>query len=855
MNSLTRQLLTALLVSFVCLTLRAATVQPDSVWLVGFSEADGHGGLKLAWSVTGDDWYAIGGGMSFLNSDFGAWGAQKRMFDPYLYADSDGRWHCVWSLNDTIQQVAHAASDNLYAWDRQAYPVVMEAPGNVLSPEVERRGEAYLVSWRSDGPGEEGVFQLETDNFRDFAPTTVADDDVRQNDRKRITVDGTEYFGNVQRVAWPLVDALIKHAEWMAFHNAERAETMAQDPVRFAGLEQVTATITPQPERTKAISDKLLGIFFEDISHAADGGLYAELLENRDFEYDPADKKYEQPDWNARTAWSVSDGAAWEVRTDDPIHANNPHYVRLTGGSLSNRGWTGIPVRAGETYDLSAFVRGGGRITAELVAPDGRVIGSGTLRGAGRDWKQLETSLAVSATADSATLRLTPSRTGPVDLDLISLFPQATFRGRPNGLRKDLADTIAALNPRFVRFPGGCVAHGDGLGNIYRWENTIGPLEARVPQRNLWNYHQTAGLGYFEYFQFCEDIGAAPVPVVAAGVPCQNSIVGGHGQQCGIPLEDMDEYVQSILDLVEWANGDASTEWGAKRAAAGHPEPFGLKYLGIGNEDLITDVFEERFLLIYEAVRERYPDITVIGTVGPFYMGADYEEGWELARDHDIPVVDEHYYQPPGWFINNQDYYDKYDPDGPKVYLGEYAAHLPGRPMNVETALSEALYLTAVERNADKVIMTSFAPLLAREGRTNWNPDLIYFNSTEVKPTVDYYVQQLYGRHAGSEYIPSEVTLDAKRQDVQRRVGVSFVRDEASGDLIIKLANLLPVPVASTLDLSALGVDGSAAALTVLQGAPDDRDARPVSSIVDLGTQPAYTLPAYSFSVIRLSQK
>ncbi|PPK87130.1 alpha-L-arabinofuranosidase [Neolewinella xylanilytica] len=834
-------------------------VQPDSAYLIGYSEANGQGGLRFAWSVDNDNWYAIGDNFSFLNSDFGAWGGQKRMFDPYLYQEENGRWHCVWSLNDTIQQFAHAASDNLYEWDRQAYPVVMDAPGNVLSPEVHLSGQAFLVSWRSDGPGAEGVYQLQTDNWSDFSTTEPAAENARRNDRKLIEIAGKERFGNVHRVAWETVDDLIKHYEWMQHHNAERAETMAEDPVRFAGLEALTAEITLQPDQSKAISDKLMGIFFEDISYAADGGLYGELIQNRDFEYDPIDKKYNDPNWNAQMAWSTDGDLDWEIRTDEPIHENNPHYASLnvTGknAALRNLGWDGIPLQAGASYDLSFFARrpdGRGTLTARLVAPDGSVLAEQRVRSIGKSWTKLTTTFAPERGIDSAQLELRFDKPGRIDLDMISLFPQETFMGRKNGLRKDLAQTIADLNPKFVRFPGGCVAHGDGLANMYRWENTIGPLESRVPQRNLWNYHQTAGLGYFEYFQFCEDIDALPIPVVPAGVPCQNSIMGGHGQQCGVPMEDMDEYVQSVLNLIEYANGPADSEWGKKRAEAGHPEPFNLQYLGVGNEDLITDIFEERFRMIYEAIGARYPEITVIGTTGPFYMGTDYEEGWELARELDIPMVDEHYYVPPGWMVNNQDFYDKYDRNGPKVYLGEYAAHLPGRPMNVETALSEALYLTAVERNGDVVEMTSFAPLLAKEGKTNWNPDLIYFTNTEVKKTVDYYVQQLYGQNAGNEYIPSQVNLSDGNRDVRERVGVSVVRDEATGDVILRMANLLPVAVTASVDPAGLDLRGSAT-LHVLQGDPTDRDATPTTSEIELGSEVTYEMPAYSFSVIRVA--
>jgi alpha-L-arabinofuranosidase len=315
----------------------------------------------------------------------------------------------------------------------------------------------------------------------------------------------------------------------------------------------------------------------------------------------------------------------------------------------------------------------------------------------------------------------------------------------------------------------------------------------------------------------------------------------------------MDEYVQEVLDLIEWANGDAkTTAWGRKRAEAGHPKPFNLKYIGVGNEDLISEVFEERFTMIYDAIREKHPEITVIGTVGPFFEGSDYDKGWEIAERLDIPIVDEHYYQTPGWFIHNQDFYDRYDRSKSKVYLGEYAAHLPGRPNNLETALAEAIFLTSLERNGDVVIMTSYAPLLAKERFTNWNPDLIYFNNTEVKPTVGYHVQKLYGENAGNEYLPSEIQLSGRSSEaVRKRLACSVVRDSRNGDVIIKLANLLPVAVKVALDTGELEVKTSNAVKTVLTGNPADKDVQPVQTIINMQDVGSLELPAYSFTVIR----
>ena len=566
----------------------------------------------------------------------------------------------------------------------------------------------------------------------------------------------------------------------------------------------------------------------------------------------------------AWSIWENGQSSAVQVATEHPLHANNPHYVVLQakpGISLRNTGFDGITLKKGEKYDFSLFASmpegsKGGKIVVRLLNAQGKEVAQSSVKVKAGDWKKQTAVLTAQADVDAAVLSLEPELTGELHLDMISLFPQKTFKGRKNGLRADLAQTLADLHPRFMRFPGGCVAHGNGIDNIYRWKNSVGPLEARKPMRNLWGYHQTLGLGYFEYFQFCEDIGAEPLPVLAAGVPCQNSacIPGkplSGGQQGGIPMEEMGAYVQDILDLIEYANGDPKTnKWAKMRAEAGHPKPFNLKYIGIGNEDLITPIFEERFEMIFKAIKEKYPEITVIGTVGPFYEGSDYEAGWKFASRLQVPMVDEHYYNTPGWFINNQDFYDRYDRSKPKVYLGEYAAHLPGRPNNIETALAEALYLTSVERNGDVVSMTSYAPLLAKEGHTQWNPDLIYFNNKEVKPTVGYYTQQLYGQNAGDTYLPVDRKIDNSRQDVQRRIGTSVVRDSKTGDVIVKLVNLLPVPVKT--QLNGLTLQDGQATLHVLSGVPTDRQARPVKKEIAVADLSQYEMPAYSLSVIRI---
>ena len=668
----------------------------------------------------------------------------------------------------------------------------------------------------------------------------------------------------VHKVSYEFVENLINTQKLDACRNQLWSETSKTDSARFAGLKTLDATLTIDNSKSKKISDLLIGVFFEDINYAADGGLYAELVQNRDFEFVLSDREGRDKTWNSTKAWHLNGNlASFNIDSVSPIHPNNPHYAVLNvekpGAGLVNEGWDGIAIKAGDKYNFSVFANNpdqkSKKLVIRLTGKNGENYGETSISVNSSKWKKLEVVLTATKTASDAQLELIPQSSGTVALDMISLFPQKTFKDHKNGLRADLAQTIADIHPRFIRFPGGCVAHGDGLGNIYRWKNTIGSLESRKPQRNLWGYHQTAGLGYFEYFQFCNDIGAEPLPVIAAGVPCQNSATGGAGQQCGVPMDQMDDYVQDVLDLIEWANGDVKTKWGKLRAEAGHPEPFNLKYVGIGNEDLITDIFEERFTMIFNAIKKQHPEITVIGSVGPTFEGTDYEEGWKIATKLGVPMVDEHYYQSPGWFIHNQDYYDKYDRSKPKVYLGEYASHLPGRVTNIETALSEALYLTACERNGDVVSMTSYAPLLAKEGHTQWNPDLIYFNNTEIKPTVDYFVQQLYGQNSGDSYISNSIQLSDKKESVQKRLAVSVVRDSKSNDLIVKLVNMLPVAVNTKINLEGIGNIAPIATRTVLTGAPDGKKARPVTDNIAFSTNFTSSLPAYSFTILRIKSE
>lgn len=827
------------------------TNEPDSAYLFSYNT----NGLTYAWSLDKQNWTPIGKGHIFLKSDYGRWGSQKKMNSPYLIQGRNGEWVCTWNLNDETPQFAITRSADLLNWGPQFYPYVTLGK-NVLKPVVQydQASDQYVITY-TDADGK--YFQTKTKDFKQFSKA-ITRSAAAQNSTSSINL-GKPTPGQYHRVAWSVIANLQKAYDQVQYHNKQNSESTKDDAQRFAGLKPVDAKITLQPAGAKPISNMLMGIFFEDINYAADGGLYAELVQNRGFEYRLSDRQYRDKNWNNSFGWSLQgEQATFTIDSVAALHPNNLHYavidVQKPGAALSNTGFDGIALKKGETYNFSAFIKQLAGPTAEveirLVNDKLGILAKLKVKNS-KDWKQVKGSLKPSADVTDARLEIRPLAAGKYAMDMVSLFPQKTFKSRNNGLRADLAQTIADIHPRFVRFPGGCLAHGDGIDNIYKWKNSIGPLESRKPDRNLWGYHQTMGLGYFEYFQFCEDIGAAPVPVIAAGVPCQNSGTGGGGQQGGIPMEEMNQYIQDIIDLVEYANGDVHTTWGKKRAAAGHPQPFNLKYIGIGNEDQITEVFRERFVMIYKALRKAHPEITMIGTAGPFFEGTDYVEGWNIASELSIPVIDEHYYQSPGWFINNQDFYDKYDRTKSKVYLGEYAASLPGgNKTNLETALAEALYLTSLERNGDVVSMSSYAPLIAKEGHTQWNPDLIYFNNTNVKPTTGYYVQQLYGRNSGDQYIPAQLSLSNDQENVGKRIAYSIVKDSKSNELIVKLINLLPVPVNTMLDFGRIKPIGTTIK-TELSGQPSEPIVRPITSQINLQGNDLLQLPAYSFTVLR----
>ena len=834
-----------LLSLFIALAMTAVAQETKKVFIYSPNE---RAGLHIA-QLSDNGWREIG---QLCSSDYGTWGAEKKMIHPSVTRAKDGTWRLVFQVNDRSPLFAASYSRDLVTWRPQDYPIV--ATRNCLSPVVRPAGDGFEIMYTSDG---NHYRVMASSDFRHFT-TGERVDDFQQlagnlQIEDHIQLDGKSYEGQIFELSVDEVEHVLRFFAERAEDGRKSGERMHDDAKNLAMPKQpVTATLSITNQE-KAISDKLIGIFFEDISYAADGGLYAELIQNRDFEYSSKDRR----EWNATTAWHSA--RPIEIATENPLSPNNPHYALLwPQDTLWNEGWDGIVVEAGKKYDFSMYVLAGGQkqdFLIQLVGQDGTVLASSKLKTKGSDWTQYATVLTAKKSDAKARLAIIPQKVAHVGVDMISLFPQETFMNRKNGLRKDLAETIAAMKPKFMRFPGGCMSHGQGLENIYHWNHTVGPLQDRKPDFNIWGYHQTRGLGFFEYFQFCEDIGAEPLPVLAAGVPCQNSAANAQGiggQQGGIPMDQMPAYIQELLDMIEWANGDpATSKWAKMRADAGHPAPFNLKYIGIGNEDIIGTVFEERYEMICKAIRAQYPEIKICGTAGPFHTpSADYIEGWDFAKKHpDLQyMLDEHYYESTGWFMHHRDYYDQYDRSMPKVYLGEYAASTNTKRPNVETALAEALYLTDVERNGDVVEMTSYAPMLSKDGHSNWNPDMIYFSNTEVRPTPAYEVQRLFSVYGGDRYINSQLTIQNSQlaNQLLHRVGASLVRDSKTGRRYLKLVNALPVEL--TINLQGLTIPAGCKTEEFC-GQPEDQKIEVKRGETVNG---AIKLPPYAFRVIEL---
>ena len=644
------------------------------------------------------------------------------------------------------------------------------------------------------------------------------------------------------------------------------------------------------PAGGKAISDELIGIFFEDISSAADGGLYAEMVQNGAFEFSPV----ERDGWGAGTAWKMirpGHSLGWlEVRNDNPVHPNNATYMRLNiertkeysdyrgwkGFGIQNDGFDGFSVKAGEKYDFSAYFRNvdasAKQVRVVLIEQqpqkgwrpvDPKLLAEAIIDVTDNNWKKYEAVLTPDSCSQNALLQILVLNNGALDIDVVSLMPEDTYKG--HGLRKDLAQALADLKPKFMRFPGGCVVHGggDGFWDTYRWKTTIGPKEQRRPLKNTWGYHQSMGLGYFEYFQFCEDLGMEPVPILPCGVSCQGAN-GGWSMwptqaQDVVPMSEMDEWVAEAIDLIEWANGDPATnKWAKMRADAGHPAPFNLKYLGLGNEEKISPEFCERFKYIYERVTKAHPEIVIVGTAGPGSHAGnpDYENGWKLADELGMPIIDEHYYEPNTYFLKSRQY-DNYPRDRKtKVYLGEYAA----KDKKLIDALAEGLYLLHVERNGDVVAMTSYAPLFARKTNTNWNPDMIYFDNERPYLTCSYYVQQLFGQSSGNYYYGDCVKFEGDAADVIQpqedvHYGQSVVLNTKTRQLFVKICNAGAEAKKANIDLSRFGIK-KFATKTVISGNANDEnnyDAQPIVPVKEqVKAQKKFSLDIAPYSFVML---
>lgn len=522
-----------------------------------------------------------------------------------------------------------------------------------------------------------------------------------------------------------------------------------------------------------AISDSMYGVFFEDINYAADGGLYAELVRNRSFEFLRVDNN----NFNGMTAWTATadgggTGTAAAVSDDARLGERNRTYLQLAltsaeGGryGVTNAGYnTGVALKAGAKYDFSVWARSdapaGTQLSVIVRTTAGDAVAAPVeLTVRGDTWTRYTATLTPTRTTDVGRLAMLAGGTGTVRLDMVSLFPRDTFRGRSNGMRKDLAEKIAALKPGFVRFPGGCLVNTNSMygydastnyerARSYQWKDTVGPVETRATNRNFWGYNQSYGIGYYEYFQFAEDIGAMALPVVPA-------LVTGCGQNRATVDEALlQRHIQDTLDLIEFANGPVTTTWGALRAQMGHPKPFGLTHLGVGNEENLPDAFFANFVRFRAAIAAVHPDITVISNSGPDDAGGTFDQLWALNRSSNVDMVDEHYYNSPAWFLQNNARYDTYDRNGPKVFLGEFAS-LDNKLFN---SLAEAHYMTGLERNADVVRLASYAPLLANIDNVQWRPDMIWFDNDESWGSTSYQVHKLFMNNVGSRTAPSRLT-------------------------------------------------------------------------------------------------
>ena len=562
----------------------------------------------------------------------------------------------------------------------------------------------------------------------------------------------------------------------------------------LAHAQQVLSIDTKHPGAD--IPKTMYGIFFEDINFGADGGLYAELVANRSFEA-PLHKSEKGTISGGMAGWTPFGNVS--VSDIRPAFVNNPHYIVLADSGhlekrtgIENRGYFGMGVKKGQSYRFSVYGRlhdtGGknGSIRVELVNSHNNIIGRETVSITSTDWKQYTATLIPSETDAHALMRIFLQTADGVDLDHVSLIPEDNW----NGMRADLVSALKDLHPGVFRFPGGCIVEGTDLDTRYEWKKSVGPTENRPMNENRWNYtfphrmsplyYQSLGIGFYEYFLLSEYIGAEPLPILSCGMACQYQN-RADDPKAFVSGDALEEFIQDALDLIEFANGDASTRWGSLRASMGHPAPFNMKYIGIGNEQW-GEGYPERLQHFVKAIRAKYPKMQIVGSAGPSPDGKDFDYGWQEMRRLKVDLVDEHYYRSPEWFLKNANRYDNYSRKGPKVFAGEYACHVEGQHNDFYSALCEAAFMTGLERNADVVRMATYAPLFAHVDGWQWRPDLIWFDNLKHVCTPNYYVQQMYSMNRGTRVLPVS--------GAEQNLYASAVWDEQDNSYIVKMANL-----------------------------------------------------------------
>lgn len=618
------------------------------------------------------------------------------------------------------------------------------------------------------------------------------------------------------------------------------------------------------------IQPTMYGIFFEDINYGADGGLYAELVKNRSFEFEAPLMGWLQPN-SDRHKLNTDSGYATVIKSGGKT---NKFICRVQvkndkGYALLNEGFFGMGVKQGETYNLSVMLANESgnisKVKFQFIDASGAVISETSVSPTSKDWKKYTAILKPVKTEAKAQLKITFEGNGVINLDMVSIFPQDTWKGRAGGLRKDLVQKLYDLNPGFLRFPGGCIVEGRTLAQRYQWKKSVGNVDDREVLVNRWNtefahrpapdYFQSFGLGFFEYFQLAEDIGATPLPILSCGMACQFNTAEL------VPMNELDPYVQDALDLIEFANGDQTTAWGKVRAEMGHVEPFDLKFIGVGNEQWGQD-YIDRYKVFEKAIHKKYPNIKIISGSGPFPTGDYFDFGWQQLKELNAQLVDEHYYNSPQWFKENANRYDQYDRRGPKVFAGEYAAQSnaiasPDNKNNWDCALAEAAFMTGLERNADVVNMTSYAPLFAHAEGWQWTPDLIWFNNLNSYATPNYYVQQLYGQNAGTDLV--RITDSGKAITGQNNMYATSVIDQNAKELIIKIVNTGSKAQKTDISLKGKKV-ASKGTMTVLandnlaseNNFTKETIAPKTSAFATKGSSISAEIPAYSFVVLKV---